>query len=153
MKKNNNGFTIIEVVLVLAIAGLIFLAVFIALPALQRGQRDNQRRSDASRFASQLQIFATNNNGTMPANNATAVGTFVNSYLRKGDEGFKDPKSGNDYVVTMASGAPENVGTFYYFRGGKCKGETIEDTGGGDRTAAIATPLEGSGVYCQDVQK
>ena len=152
MKKNNNGFTIIEVVLVLAIAGLIFLAVFIALPALQRGQRDNQRRSDASRFASQLQSFATNNNGTMPANNATAVGTFVNSYLRKGDEGFKDPKSGNDYVVTMASGAPTDVGTFYYFQGGKCSGETI-GKGAGARTAAIATPLEGSGVYCQDVQK
>lgn len=152
MKKNNNGFTIIEVVLVLAIAGLIFLAVFIALPALQRGQRDNQRRSDASRFASQLQSFATNNNGTMPANNATAVDTFVKSYLRKGDEGFRDPKSGNDYVVTMASGAPTDVGTFYYFQGGKCSGETI-GTGAGVRTAAIATPLEGSGVYCQDVQK
>ena len=34
------GFTIIEVVLVLAIAGLIFLMVFIALPVLQRSQRD-----------------------------------------------------------------------------------------------------------------
>ena len=32
----NPGFTIIEVVLVLAIAGLIFLMVFIALPAIQR---------------------------------------------------------------------------------------------------------------------
>ena len=152
MKKNNNGFTIIEVVLVLAIAGLIFLAVFIALPSLQRGQRDNQRRSDAARFASQLQSFATNNNGTMPANDADAVNTFVNSYLRKVSEGFKDPKSGNNYVVTMAIGAPTTVGTFYYYRGGKCSGETIKK-GGGTRTAAIATPLEGSGVYCQDVQK
>ena len=35
------GFTIIEVVLVLAIAGLIFLIVFITLPAMQRGQRDD----------------------------------------------------------------------------------------------------------------
>ena len=61
MKKNNSGFTIIEVVLVLAIAGLIFLAVFIALPALQRGQRDTQRRSDAGTFMSQLQSYATNN--------------------------------------------------------------------------------------------
>ncbi|MBP6924997.1 type II secretion system protein [Candidatus Saccharibacteria bacterium] len=38
LKTPNNqtkkGFTIIEVVLVLAIAGLIFLMVFIALPAL-----------------------------------------------------------------------------------------------------------------------
>ena len=38
------GFTIIEVVLVLAIAGLIFLMVFVALPALQRSQRDTQRK-------------------------------------------------------------------------------------------------------------
>ncbi|MCL2869540.1 prepilin-type N-terminal cleavage/methylation domain-containing protein, partial [Candidatus Saccharibacteria bacterium] len=36
--KTRQGFTIIEVVLVLAIAGLIFLMVFIALPALQRSQ-------------------------------------------------------------------------------------------------------------------
>ena len=49
MKKLNKGFTIIEVVLVLAIAGLIFLMVFIALPALQRGQRDSQREQDLSR--------------------------------------------------------------------------------------------------------
>ena len=40
MAKNKKGFTIIEVVLVLAIAGLIFLMVFIALPALQRSQRN-----------------------------------------------------------------------------------------------------------------
>ena len=42
---DKGGFTIIEVVLVLAIAGLIFLMVFIALPALQRSQRDTERRT------------------------------------------------------------------------------------------------------------
>ena len=36
--KKNKGFTIIEVVLVLAIAGLIFAMVFIALPSMQRGR-------------------------------------------------------------------------------------------------------------------
>ena len=43
--QTNKGFTIIEVVLVLAIAGLNFLMVFIALPALQRNQRDTQRKT------------------------------------------------------------------------------------------------------------
>ena len=43
MRNSKKGFTIIEVVLVLAIGGLIFLMVFIALPALQRSQRDAQR--------------------------------------------------------------------------------------------------------------
>ena len=43
------GFTIIEVALVLAIAGLIFLVVFLALPALQRSQRDTARRQDVAK--------------------------------------------------------------------------------------------------------
>ncbi|MDQ3065292.1 MAG: prepilin-type N-terminal cleavage/methylation domain-containing protein, partial [bacterium] len=36
IKNNNKGFTIIEVLIVLAIAGLIMLIVFLAVPALQR---------------------------------------------------------------------------------------------------------------------
>ena len=55
------GFTIIEVVLVLAIAGLIFLMVFVALPALQRSQRDTQRRNDMSRVDTSLVQYQTNN--------------------------------------------------------------------------------------------
>ena len=64
MAKNNTntkqGFTIIEVVLVLAIAGLIFLMVFVALPALQRSQRDTQRRNDMSRVDTSLVQYQTN---------------------------------------------------------------------------------------------
>ena len=41
MKKHklNHGFTIIEVVIVIAVAGLIFLMVFLAVPTLGRSQR------------------------------------------------------------------------------------------------------------------
>jgi len=53
-KTGKRGFTIIEVVLVLAIAGLIFLMVFIALPALQRNQRDTQRKNDMGRLSTAL---------------------------------------------------------------------------------------------------
>lgn len=58
INKNQNltkkGFTIIEVVLVLAIAGLIFLMVFLALPALQRSQRDTQRKQDVAMVVTAL---------------------------------------------------------------------------------------------------
>ena len=47
--KETEGFTIIEVVLVLAIAGLIFLMVFVALPTLQRSQRDTRRKNDVGK--------------------------------------------------------------------------------------------------------
>ena len=63
--KTKDGFTIIEVVLVLAIAGLIFLMVFIAWPALQRSQRDTQRRNDYSMLSTAISNFATNNNGRL----------------------------------------------------------------------------------------
>lgn len=65
------GFTIIEVVLVLAIAGLIFLMVFLALPALQRSQRDSQRQRDVARVTAQIQAYQQNNNGRLPSDNST----------------------------------------------------------------------------------
>ena len=70
MTKANNkikkGFTIIEVVLVLAIAGLIFLMVFIALPALQSAQRNTQRDEDLQRFVSAVTDYSGNNSGRLP---------------------------------------------------------------------------------------
>lgn len=65
------GFTIIEVVLVLAIAGLIFLMVFIALPSLQRSQRDTQRRNDMANVSSKITQYQTNNNGKLPSSGKT----------------------------------------------------------------------------------
>ena len=67
-KQNTNpkkGFTIIEVVLVLAIAGLIFLMVFIAWPALQRSQKDTQRRDDYAMLSTAISNYITNNNGKL----------------------------------------------------------------------------------------
>ncbi len=77
MKKLNTskkGFTIIEVVLVLAIAGLIFMMVFIALPALQRSQRDTQRSSDISRVQTALNQYQSNNRGAIPTTGKYVAG-------------------------------------------------------------------------------
>ena len=67
MKRGDKkGFTIIEVSLVLAIAGLIFLMIFIALPALRRTQRDSVRRDDMMKFIKEVKSFQTNNRGALP---------------------------------------------------------------------------------------
>ncbi len=63
---DKGGFTIIEVVLVLAIAGLIFLMVFIALPALQRSQRDTERRTALANVEKGIMNYQNNNNGKLP---------------------------------------------------------------------------------------
>lgn len=144
------GFTIIEVVLVLAIAALIFLMVFIALPALQRNQRDTQRRSDAGRFLSQLSSYSTNNKGGIPAD----ADTFKVGYLKWAADGtgeFNDPKTGVGYVITTAddeSDAPVAVGDMVYAPGFTCDGEAI--VSGNARDAAVVVKLEGSGNNCQN---
>ena len=61
MSRKKRGFTIIEVVLVLAIAGLIFIMVFIALPTLQRSQRDTQRKNNLSAIVAAMNSWYTHN--------------------------------------------------------------------------------------------
>ncbi|MBQ3436827.1 type II secretion system protein [Candidatus Saccharibacteria bacterium] len=84
MAKDNinskKGFTIIEVVLVLAIAGLIFLMVFVALPALQRSQRDTARRNDLARVDTSLVQYQTNNQGTNNGSNLPYDSTPYRAY-------------------------------------------------------------------------
>ena len=66
LKKSDEGFTIIEVMIVLAIAGLILLIVLLAVPALQRNQRNTQRKNDSAHLASLISEYQSNNNGSNP---------------------------------------------------------------------------------------
>jgi len=65
-KRKAEGFTIIEVMIVLAIAGLILLIVFLAVPALQRSSRNTQRKNDVAAILAGVSEFSNNNQGTLP---------------------------------------------------------------------------------------
>jgi prepilin-type N-terminal cleavage/methylation domain-containing protein len=74
-KTNQKGFSIIEVLIVLAIAGLIMLVVFLAVPALRRNAANNGRQSDASRLSSAVQDCLSNHNGIYTSCGTIDVGT------------------------------------------------------------------------------
>lgn len=65
-KRKDSGFTIVEVMIVLAIAGLVILIVFLAVPALQRNSRNTQRKSDVSTLLGAVNEYRSNNNGRNP---------------------------------------------------------------------------------------
>jgi prepilin-type N-terminal cleavage/methylation domain-containing protein len=65
-QSKQSGFTIIEVLIVLAIAGLILLVVFLAVPALQRNSRNTTAKNEASALASAATEFTNNAGGTLP---------------------------------------------------------------------------------------
>src|SRR5665213_459777 len=73
IESSNKGFTIIEVMIVLAIAGLILLIVFLAVPALQRSSRNTQRKTDVGRVGSAATTIVSNNNGAMASLTRAAV--------------------------------------------------------------------------------
>jgi prepilin-type N-terminal cleavage/methylation domain-containing protein len=148
-KNKEKGFTIIEVVLVLAIAGLIFLMVFIALPALQRGQRDTQRKNDMSRVQTAIQNFQSNNRNKLPQT-ADWNGDFISKYLAVGGDTFADP-NGTNYMFTATGNIPDDFagdGKIFYTVGSVCDGEALKSGQGGNKVA-IRYKLEGGGVACQ----
>lgn len=154
------GFTIIEVVLVLAIAALIFLMVFIAVPALNRGQRDTQRKDDLARVVTQIGNYASNNRGAIPTvAKFTASDGFVERYLagsgKTSGEEFTDPQTGSGYIFSAYSGAstsstePQDVGEISYYYSAKCgdDGAVVKSTN--LRDYALQMKLENqTSVYC-----
>ena len=66
--KGQKGFTIIEVLIVLAIAGLIMVVVFLAVPALQRSGRNNAMNTNANNVLTAVGTYSSDNGGTLPAN-------------------------------------------------------------------------------------
>lgn len=145
--RKQHGFTIIEVVLVLAIAGLIFLMVFIALPALQRGQRDTARRSSLSTFSAQITAFQANNKGDVPA--TASINTFITKYMQSN---WLDPTTNQPYPKATQDSDVDSTtaaaGTWFYTAGATCAGESLGS--GSARNFAVRMKLEGAGVACQD---
>lgn len=160
----------------LAIAGLIFLMVFIALPALQRSQRDTQRKDDMARFSTAISNYQSNNRGKVPSASdieGTASGTtnssgattgaskFIKEYIiTNAGDSFEDP-DGTEYKIDdKGDYASNNKGgsydwsnegdrhTIYVYRKAKCgtDGEVAGATG--DRNIAFLYALEGGGTYC-----
>ena len=153
MKKR--GFTIIEVSLVLAIAGLIFVMIFVALPALQGGQRDAKRKEDIIVFLEKVKAYQNNNRGALPDFEDSS---FVEQYL--GDK-FRDP-DGNSYIVTKAETCNSNNTvcmstpptqmdhTLHIFKGATCSSENARPSSN-PKNIAVLYRLERSGIYCADI--
>lgn len=173
-KEQKNGFTIVEVSLVLAIAGLIFLMIFVALPALQKSQRDARRRDDVGKLLTALQKYQTNNRGALPSGNGVAPSSdlkdwtsFYESFL---GSDFKDPSGqayklkivdcggniakkvcSNGNEVNDASASFENSDyTMHIVRSATCNASKAV-VSSNPRKVAVLYKMEGAGAYCANM--
>ena len=171
-KKKVSGFTIIEVMIVLAIAGLIMVIVFIAVPQLQRNQRDNARQNIANRVKAEIETYAGNNQGRypfLPGDGTGHINDFVTRYIFTGT-GSNDCNAANIKVNTCDPTLAKNVmtgdgpetglpqamagsfntiassishGEFYIVFGAKCDGENLTASGNNDPSTRTYAVLIG----------
>jgi prepilin-type N-terminal cleavage/methylation domain-containing protein len=169
-KNKQKGFTIIEVALVLAVAALIFLVVFLAVPALQRNQRDDARKRDVSNVVQAVTNATANTNAVVTAGDAYPKPSSGGSVLKD----YLDQMSGNVDYVTVVSTVPSTAWTttqattslsstdaktkpginaIIVYTGAQCKdGGNVQAVAGAKRSAAVVVQVENGGAgkyYCQ----
>ena len=138
-KSNQKGFSIIEVLIVLAIAGLIMLVVFLAVPALQRNARNNARQSEASVLSTAINDCVTNNNGK--TTNCVGVGNSGTSQVP-----FDVATQANQLTVTPTVKAPPagTISKAEWAFGYECSGSTPTANAAKPRAFVVAYLAETS---------
>lgn len=128
-KRAQRGFSLIEIVLVLAVASLLLIIVFIAVQGAQRSRRDGQRQQDAGRALAALEQCSSRNAGSYTTPIDCAARLVPDNYLDPANQ----VGSASDYVV-ITSGTP-GLGEFLI--PGSCGG-----------TISVAVGQEAGAVYC-----
>ena len=161
MKKTEKGFTIIEVALVLAIGALIFLVVFLAVPALQRNQRNDARKRDISNVVEAVTDYNSNNPGkALPSGQQYDVkktkSQMQNAKLNK----YIDTLSNTtDTVVSKSDGKTQptlqNASTseIWIQVGYRCDGLSAITKAAARQAAVLGVMEQSNGersIYCQD---
>ncbi|HEY1646239.1 MAG TPA: prepilin-type N-terminal cleavage/methylation domain-containing protein [Candidatus Saccharimonadales bacterium] len=159
IKKIEEGFTIVETLIVLAIAALILAIVLIAVPDLQRSAKNTDMTQAGENLVSGINSFEGNNNGALPtaiaqpdtSGNVTISSTVAGAVSASQHVG--------NYVITVqsagtadaASGA--NFGTIFVQFSAECptpsQGSSITPTASSRETAVDYTIETSGGNYSE----
>ncbi len=120
MKMNNKGFTMIELLIVIAIIGALAVAVFVGLNPVQRlaQTRDAGRIQNVIQLGRALDAYAVGNSGLYVTENAT----WATSLVTSGELTTVPPDT--TYSIAGMSACTENVENDY------CYNTTNGTTGG-----------------------
>jgi prepilin-type N-terminal cleavage/methylation domain-containing protein len=126
LQNKEQGFTIIEVMIVLVIAAVILLIVFLAVPALQRNARNTTIKNDAAAVLAAATEFQNNNNGASPTG-LSQTGQDVTITGAVGSTSSTAKVSGGT-TVTASTSTPTATGNISLAIGRKCSGTAISGT-------------------------
>lgn len=161
INKNSNrveGFTIVEVGLVLALGALIFLSVFLVLPAFQRNARDNARKDDVAAVANAVSKFYANDPSNI-LSNPNDLRKYLNDFSSGSSLSVRSACATT--ATGLMHGGQLDYDQILVCSGYRCKTDGVTQVNGsaddskamieesGERSAAVLTRLE-SGDAKQD---
>lgn len=111
LKNRNQGFTIVELLIVIVVIGILAALVLNSFTGVQARARDTERRTDINAIATQLEVYYNDNGGYATAAQLLddAAGGWVETNLKGFDKtALTDPKAfkvnaaGGSYTYTPA---------------------------------------------------
>jgi prepilin-type N-terminal cleavage/methylation domain-containing protein len=95
LKRNRSGFTLLELLIVIAIIGILVTIGAVSYSSAQKKSRDSRRQADMKAVQGAWEQYYADNNGSYPASCSVAA-----DYLPAGLPG--DPKTGDAYEAACA---------------------------------------------------
>jgi prepilin-type N-terminal cleavage/methylation domain-containing protein len=118
LNKQNKGFTIVELLIVIVVIGILAGLVITTYNGIQQKARNTERTTDLKTFQSQLEAYYANN-GSYPGNDSlggTSASnvTFIKASMKGMDsETLRDPKgTANDYSLNTGTTTGGNKYTY-----------------------------------------
>lgn len=124
LKKRDQGFTIVELLIVIVVIGILAALVLNSFQGVQARARDTERRTDINAVATQLEVYYNDNGGYPSASDLAVTGSaWATANLKGLDlEALKDPKgnllnaSGGSYTYTpLPASCATNACTSFTF--------------------------------------
>lgn len=138
-KKNNRGFTIVELLIVIVVIGILAALVVVTYNGIQQKARDTERKTDINAMHGQLEAFQAQN-GRYPTLANVNDATFRGANMKGLDPAaLQDPKGSAQTLVA----SPAANGYSYQVTPSGC-----DNGANGDCTQyTLTATLEAGGTY------
>ena len=125
--KKNNGFTLIEILVVVTIIGLLTLVAVVSYSAFLKQARDAKRKADLEQIRAALEMYRSNNDNYISSSRNTNCSNAVFNYLTTPTKYIEsipsDPKSGSSYYYRCnISKSNYTLGAYLEGGSGNCLG-------------------------------
>lgn len=108
--RNNKGFTIVELLIVIVVIGILAALVLNSFRGVQERARDTKRRTDVNAQASQLEVYYTDQ-GHYPLATQVSQDSFITSNFKGADlNAWRAPNQNTNSMVNSATPDKDHYG-------------------------------------------